>query len=614
MFGYAGKILRVDLTRGAIEEHGTPEKLTQAFLGCRGLGAALLYRELKPGIDPLSPDNVLIFMTGPATGTPLPACARWGATTKSPLTNMYLCSSVGGFFGAELRFAGYDGVILKGRAEKPTWLSIIDSRAEFHDASELWRLNAEETEIAIQKELKDRRACVASIGQAGEHLVKFASIQVDLHSIGRGGSLGRGGMGAVMGSKQLKAIAVRGHGRVEIADDEGLMALTRELIKEMKQNELTHAFSRWGTPQFIDAVNEGGLFPTRNFQQGTFEGAQRINAKAMREQLVKRNTACHACTIACGKYSVIAEGPYAETFVDGPEYETLWSFGAQCGIDRLDAIAAANMWCDRYGLDTISTGNTIGFAMECYERGLLTKKDVDELELKFGNHEVLVELIRKIAFREGVGDLLAEGTRVAAKKIGRGAERFAMHVKGLELPAYDPRGVWGMALAFATACRGGCHLKAWTLMVEVFAPKYDRFSAEGKAKLVFDLQNARAVVDSLGVCVFGTRAIGVEEMIRILAVTTGQNLSAEKLLKAGERIYTLERLLAVRGGVSRKDDILPARLLEETLPGGAAKGVKLTKRELNRMLDEYYAVRGWDRDGRPWQEKLEELDMPKSLG
>ncbi len=605
MFGYAGKILHVDLSKGKIEARETPEKLARAFIGGRGLGAALLYKELRPGIDPLSPDNVLIFATGPATGTPLPACARWEAVTKSPLTNMYLCCSAGSFMGAELKFAGYDGLVIRGKAEKPAWLNVVDSKVEIRDAGELWGETAEDAQIAIQKELKDRRAAVASIGQAGENLVKFATIQIDMHSIGRGGSLGRGGAGAVMGSKRLKAISVRGHGRVEVADEGELMTFVRELAQEIKTNELAQRFSRWGTTQFVGPVNEAGMWPTRNFQRGSFEGASKLSAETFRKQLVKRDTACYACTIASGKCSVVAEGPYADTIVKGPEYETIWSLGANCGVDRLDAIAAAAMWCDRYGLDTISAGNVIGFTMECYERGLLEKKSTDGLDLRFGNHEVLIPLIRKIALRAGMGDLLADGVRLTAKKIGKGVERLAMHVKGMELPAYDPRGAWGMALAYSTACRGGCHLKAWTLAAEVFAPKYDRFSIEGKAKMVFDMQNTRAVVDSLGVCVFGTRAIGVDEMVRILALTTGRNLNAKELHGAGERIYTLERLLAVRDGISRKDDTLPSRFFDEPLP--EHKEHRLTREHMDKMLDEYYSLRGWDNDGKPKGEKLREL-------
>jgi len=607
MYGYAGRLLYVDLSEDSIESRPTPAPLARAFLGNRGLGAALLHQELKSGVDPLSPANVLIFMTGPAVGTPLPSCHRWAVVTKSPLTGIYLCSSAGGFFGPELKFAGYDGLVIKGAASEPTYLYVTNTKAELRSAGKLWGKLSDETELALRKELRDPRARVACIGPAGENLVRISNIVSDRRTIGRGGA------GAVMGSKRLKAIAVRGKGKLEVADEEGINTLTKELLAEMKQNPLLQLFTRYGTTQFVDPVNEGGLWPTRNFQEGVFEGARRINGESMRKRLVKRNTSCFGCPIACGKLSVIAEGPYAGVVVEGPEYETLWSFGAQCGVDRLDAIAAANLWCDRYGMDTISAGNTIGFAMECYERGLLRRTETDGLDLKFGNHEVFIELIRKMAFREGVGELLCDGVRAAAAKLQHETEAFAMHVKGLELPAYDPRGAWGMALAYATACRGGCHLKAWTLSAEVFEAKYDRFSTEGKAKLIVDLQNQRAAVDSLGVCVIATRVIGVEEMARIMTSTTGWGFTREKIVEAGERIYNLERLLAVREGVRRKDDTLPRRLLTETLRKGPSKGVRLTGRALGEMLDEYYKLRGWDRNGRPTRTKLQKLRIPKLL-
>jgi len=605
MLGYAGKILYIDLKDKLVEPRETSEKLARSFLGGRGLGSALLYQEIGPAAEPLSPENVLIFMTGPATGTPVPACPRWTAVTKSPLTGMYMCSSAGGFFGAELKFAGFDGLVIRGRAEKPTWLQITDGTAELLDASWLWGLDTEKTEIEIQKELKDRRTRVASIGPAGENLVRFASIQVDMCSTGRCGSFGRCGGGAVMGSKKLKAISVRGHYKFEVFDEEGLSLFVRQLISEMKDNESINKFSKWGSSQFVGPVNEARMWPTRNFQQGYFEGSEGINAETLRKSLVIKDTACFACVIASGKLSMVTEGKYAGTIVDGPEYETIWSFGPQCGVDSLEAIAAANMWCDRYGLDTISTGNLIGFAMECHERGLL--ENDDGLGLHFGNDAAILELIRKIAYRKGLGDLLADGVSAAAKKIGRGSEHFAMHVKGLELPAYDPRGAWGMALSYATASRGGCHLKGWTLSAEVFAPKFDRFSMEGKARLVFDLQNTRAVVDSMGVCVFGSRAIGVEDMVKILSLTAGVNLSANELIGIGERVYNLERMLAIRDGISRRDDTLPPRIFDEKLHG--IDGPKLERRHFEQMLDEYYEIRGWSMDGKPRREKLEELGL-----
>jgi aldehyde:ferredoxin oxidoreductase len=607
MFGYAGKVLYVDLTYEKVYDRPLQEQLAREFLGGRGLGAAFLSQELSPGVDPLSPENVLIISAGPAVGTSLPACPRWSAVTKSPLTKIYCCSSAGGFFGAELKFAGYDAVVIRGAAKKPKFLQIVDGEAELVGAEELWGKTTIETENALRKIIRDNRVRVASIGPAGERLVKIANIQADSRSIGRGG------MGAVMGSKLLKAIAVRGHGRVSVADEEGLRSLAQSLINSMKESEAIQNFTRWGTPQFIESINEAGLLPTRNFQEGMFEGAASISAKKMREEMVKRDTACYACPIACGKMSVVLEGPFAGTVVEGPEYETLWSFGANCGIDRIDAIAAANMVCDMYGMDTISAGNTVGFAMECFERGLIKREEADGMELRFGNYEVLPELLRKMAFREGFGSLLCDGVREASKKIGRGSEKFAIHVKGLELPAYDPRGAWGMGLAYATSCRGACHLKAWTIGVEVFQAKYDRFSAEGKAKLVCDLQNMRAAVDSIGVCVIASRVIGTEEMAQIMGVVTGWNFSKSSIEKTGERIYNLERMLAVRDGISRRDDDLPPRLLTEAMSRGPCRGILLGRKNLERMLDEYYEARGWGQEGVPGEGKLEELGIKKLI-
>jgi aldehyde:ferredoxin oxidoreductase len=608
MFGYAGKLLYADLTRGSLEERRTPTALARAFLGGRGLGAALLYQELKPRADPLGPENVLILMTAPPVGTPIPCCHRWEAVTKSPLTGFYLCSSVGGHWGPELKFAGFDGIVIKGKASEPVYISIKDGKAELRDASKLWGKLTDETELAIRRELKDPRVQVACIGPAGENLVRIANIQAGRRSIGRGGA------GAVMGSKNLKAIAIRGHGKFEVADEEEVTTLVRELREQIKRSPQTAVdFPTWGTVQFVDPINEAGMWPTRNFQEGVFELAHQINARAMRKQLVKRDTACFGCPVACGKLSIVAEGPYANTVVEGPEYETMWAFGAQCGIGRLDAIAAANAWCDKYGLDTISAGNVIGFAMECYERGLLTQKDTDGLDLKFGNHRALVKLLRKMAYRGGFGKVLCDGVRCAAAHIQQGSEEFAIHVKGLELPAYDPRGAWGMALAYATACRGGCHLKAWTLAAEVFEAKYDRFSTKGKAKLIVELQNTRAAADSMGVCIIAGRAIGEEERARIMTALTGWSFNAKKLAEAGERIYNLERLLAVRDGITRKDDVLPPRLLTQALPSGPCKGIQLRKVNLDQMLDDYYELRGWDRGGKPTKAKLKELGITKLL-
>lgn len=607
--GFTGKILDVDLTEGEINKRDLSETMAEAFLGGRGLAAAIMYKELDPEVDPLSPGNILIFMTGPAVGTSLPSTHRSDFTTKSPLTNSYLCSSAGGFFGPELKFAGYDGIIIRGKAENPVYISIMDEEVELRDAEELWGKLTDETELAIRNELKDSRIRVASIGPAGENLSKISNIVSDSRTWGRGGS------GAVMGSKNLKAIAVRGHSDVEVFDERGLSELVQDLRERYQEDpETGEEFPKWGTHQFVDPINEAGMFPTRNYQEGKFEGAEKLNASSLRDSIVERSTACYSCPIGCGKLSMISEGPYADTVVDGPEYETLWAFGPQCGVDDPAAIAAANLWCDQYGLDTISAGSTIAFAMECFEEGLISTEDTDGLELRFGDHEVYRELLSKMAEREGFGGVLADGTLAAANEIGGNSEDFAMQVKGLEIPAYDPRGAWGMALAYATACRGGCHLKAWTISAEVLSEDYDRFETDGKAELVFKLQNERSAVDSIGVCVMAGRVVGIEEMVEIMNLTTGMNFTPEKLIQAGERIYNLERLLATREGINREDDDLPPRIFNEVLKEGPPKNVKLKKETFEKMIDEYYEIRGWNENGVPTKEKLEELRINEILG
>lgn len=606
--GYAGEILEVNLSTETIQRRKLFDELARNFLGARGLAAALLYQELEPDTEPLSPGNVLIFMTGPSVGTPMPSSHRSDVTTKSPLTGSYLCSSAGGFFGPELKSAGFDGIVINGRAESPVYVSIEDGEVEIREADHLWGEKTDETETEIRNDRKDSRIRVACIGPAGENLSKIACIVSDSRTWGRGGA------GAVMGSKNLKAVAVRGRGDVPVFDEKSLAELSNELREELRENPVTEeAFSNLGTAQFVDPINEAGMFPTRNFQEGVFEGAENINASSLLAGISQRSTSCYGCPIGCGHLSMVSEGPYADTIVDGPEYETIWSFGAQCGVDDLSAIAAANLWCDQYGLDTISAGNTIGFAMECYEKGILSEEDVDGLELEFGNHRVYEKILRKMSEREGIGNLLADGVEEASQRIGEGSERFAIHVKGMELPAYDPRGAWGMALAYATSCRGGCHLKAWTISAEILNEEYDPFSIEGKAELVRDLQDVRSVLDSVGVCTMSGRVIGLEQISEMLSLVTGEEFTEDQLKKAGERIYNLERLLAAREGLSRSDDTIPPRLLDEALEEGPPKDIRIGEENFEKMLDEYYEARGWDEDGEPTEEKLKELRITSLL-
>ena len=598
--GYVGKILRVDLSSGKVSSEDLNAEWARIFIGGKGLGAKYLYEEAKPGVDPLSPDNVLILMTGPLTGTTAPCAPKYAIYTKSPLTNAFLDSYMGGYLGAELKFAGFDGVIIKDKAEKPVYLWITDGKAELRDAKKLWGLDIHETEKQIREDLKDKDVKVAAIGPAGENLVRIACITVDLYR-----HAGRGGGGAVMGSKNLKAITVRGHQGVSVPDIEEFI----ELSKEITKNDVLTEENIWaktdGTPGFLQMVQEGGILPTRNFQMGVYEHANDIDSDAVKKIFVRRR-ACYGCPLGCGNLTHVKEGPFAGTVVEGPEFETLAMAGANCYIKSLEAIAHFNLLCDKLGLDTISTGDAVAFAMECYEKGIITKEDTGGLDLSFGNVEAYVEMPKLIAFRKALGDILAEGVKRAALKLGKGSERFTAEVKGLEYPGYEPRGSIGMALAYATSDRGACHLRAWPAASEVFGD-VDPFTAEGKAQMVIDDQNLYCAKWSLVVCDF--YAIGYENIARLASAATGWKLSVDDMKIIGERIWNLIRLFNVREGLTRKDDTLPYRISNDPLKGGKADGHVVKPEDFHKMLDEYYKLRGWDSEGRPSKEKLRELDL-----
>lgn len=599
--GYVGKILRLDLSSGKTSSEELNEKWARMFIGGKGLGAKYLYGNVKPGADPLSPDNVLIFMTGPLTGTTAPCAPKYALFTKSPLTGAFLDSYMGGYLGAELKFAGFDGVIIKGKAAKPVYLWISDGKAEIRDAKDLWGLDIHETEKRIKEKLNDKEVKVAAIGPAGENLARIACVTVDLYR-----HAGRGGGGAVMGSKNLKAVAVRGHQGISVPNIEEFI----ELCKDITKNEVLTEDNLWakteGTPGFLQMVQGGGILPTRNFQIGAFEHANEIDSDALKKKIFVRRRACYGCPLGCGNVTQVKQGPFAGTIVEGPEYETLALSGSNCCISDLEAIARYNLLCDKLGLDTISTGDTIAFAMECYEKGMITKKDTNGLELTFGNVEAYIQMPNLIAYRKAIGDILAEGTRRAAKKIGKGSVRFTVNVKGLDYPGYDPRGSIGMALAYATSDRGACHLRAWPASREVFGD-VDPFTTEGKAQMVIDDQNLNSVKWSLVICDFYD--IGFETMVRLCSAATGWKLSAEDMKVIGERIWNLTRLFNVREGLTRKDDALPYRIANDPLKGGKAEGHIVKLEDFNKMLDEYYKKRGWDKEGRPTKEKLKELSL-----
>jgi len=602
--GYVGSLLHVDLSSGSIKRVPLDKDYIRLYVGGRGLGARYLLDNIVPGTDPLSPQNPCIVMTGPFTGTPISSVHKFELLTRSPLTNMYLCSNVGGTFGVWLKRAGFDGIVLLGKLSKPGYLAILDGEAEIREASHIWGKDCHETTLLIKKDLGED-VCVMRIGPAGENLVRFANVMSEPER-----SAGKGGAGAVLGSKKLKAIAVKGSGKVAVADEVKLRELGRKVLRLIRENPATSLnFPRWGTCQSTSLICEMGIYPFKNFQSVLIEAQGRIDAETWRENyVVKDSSPCYICSIGCAKTSEIRNGRYKGCKVEGPEYESLWALGPNCGIVGCEAPIVANMMCDRFGLDTISTGVTVAFAMECYEKGLLTEAETG-MPIRFGDEQALLSLIEKIAYREGFGNQLAEGVQRLASRIGIASERFAMHCKGMELPAYDPRGVWGMALAYATSCRGGDHLKAWTISEEVTSGKYDRFSTEGKAELVKSIQDLRATYDSLVNCILAARAITIEVCAELMEAVTGTYYDVENLLRCGERIYNLERAIAAIDGISSKDDNLPARLIDDFVDVGAAAGKRIGKENFEKMLKEYYGLRGWAENGLPTESKLIELGM-----
>lgn len=590
MYGWAGKVLEVDLSEERIKELELEEELAYNFLGGRGLGAKILYYRVGPDVKPFDPENLLVFAVGPLTGTLAPTSGRHSVATKSPLTGTILDSNSGGYWGAELKFAGFDAIIVSGQASRPVYLWVHNGSAELKDASGLWGKGTHASTDAICKQLGDGKVRVACIGPAGERFVKFAAIINDKNR-----AAGRGGVGAVMGSKRLKAVAVKGSRPVKIANEAAFKVFVKECQKVLHENPFTStALPMYGTAFLMNIVNEHGILPTRNFQTGVFSSAEKLSGERIRETILVRGRGCFACPIPCGRVTKVGE-----LEVEGPEYGTLCAFGAQCGVDDLEVIARANLLCNDLGLDTISMGSTIGCAMELSERGRLDGP-------KFGGAEGIAELIRKTATREGLGEKLAEGSARLAEESG--APELSMSVKGLELPAYDPRGVQGLGLAYATSNRGGCHLRAYTIAQEVLGTPYptERFSTAGKPEQTAILQDQHAVMDSLVLCRFTSLALKTTHYAKLLTAATGIEFTDEDLMKIGERIYNLERLYNLREGFSAEDDTLPKRLIEEPMPEGPSEG---RRHMLPRMLSGYYACRGWGSDGVPTEEKLRELGL-----
>ncbi|MDO6353810.1 aldehyde ferredoxin oxidoreductase family protein [Caloramator sp. CAR-1] len=599
MFGYAGKILRVDLTSGTYKVEDLNLDLAKKYIGGRGLGSKIFFDEVDPNVEPFSPENKLIVATGPLSGTPVPTGGRYMVITKSPLTGAIACSNSGGYFGAELKAAGYDMIILEGKAEKPVYIAIEDDKIEIKEAGHLWGKLVSETTDELKKE-HGEKVRVLCIGPAGEKLSRIAAVINDYDR-----AAGRSGVGAVMGSKNLKAIVVRGTKAVKLYDEEKVKDVVASKIKMLRENGVTgQGLPTYGTAVLVNIINEHGIFPVANFQRAYTENADYISGETMTRDILVRKNPCYRCPIACGRWVRLKDGKE----VGGPEYETLWAFGADCDVYDINAVAEANFWCNEYGLDTISTGTTIAAAMELYEKGYVKDEEIkdDGYSLKFGDAEAIVGWTKKIGAREGFGDKMAEGSYRLCEAYG--VPELSMSVKKQELPAYDPRGVQGHGLEYATSNRGGCHVRGYMISPEILgAPqKIDRFSLEGKAEWVKVFQDLTAVIDSLGLCLFTSFALGAPDYAELMNVVSGTDFTAETILEAGSRIWTLERVFNLKAGIDPSEDKLPKRLLEDPIPEGPSKG---HVHRLSELLPKYYEVRGWDEKGYPKEETLEKLGI-----
>ena len=612
LYGYNGKILRVDLSQGVITVDEPDAAFYRRYIGGRGFISYFLLNELAAGVDALGPKNRLIFAAGAVTGAPIAGSGKNSVGAKSPLTNGYGDAEVGGYWGAELKQAGYDAIIIEGKSESPVYLWIEDGKAEIRDAKHLWGKTTGECQKLIQEELGGRGIRVAQIGVAGENQVRYACIINDLSH-----AAGRTGMGAVMGSKNLKAIAVRGHQKVALSDANAVNSLARRFRDDLKTNRVAASYSENGTAGGLMALNTAGGLPTRNFQQGVFEGADKISAEALKGSILVGRRGCYACPIRCKPDVAVGEPYNVDPIYGGPEYETLASLGSNCGIDNLEAIAKGNELCNVYGLDTISTGANIAFAMECFEQGILTEKDTGGLKLNFGNAQAMVQLVEMIASREGIGETLAEGVARAARVFGRGAEDFALHIKGQELPMHEPRFKPGMGVGYAISPTGAdhCHNIHDSLYVKrlgeldelgIFEPLPCQELSAAKVRMLVYGSLWRHALNCLVFCYFVPLNPG--QMADLIRGVTGWNTTVWELMKVGERCVAMTRAFNIREGVTKDNDYLPRRFFVP-FTSGPLNGVSIDKGQLDRAIDTYYSMVGWDKNGAPTLAKLQELGI-----
>jgi aldehyde:ferredoxin oxidoreductase len=599
--GYTGKICNINLQTRSVIIEDTKIEDAKNFIGAKGLGAKILFDRLPRRADPLSPENILMFTTGPLTGTKAQTSGRGTVVTKSPQTNLFLDSHFGGVFAAEMKRAGWDIIIINDKSASPVYVVIKDSFVEIKDASNLWGKECLATHTWMQK--KEGRVKTAVIGPAGENLVKFSSITIDGHR-----HAGRGGPGAVMGSKNLKGIALSGSGKVVLDNTEEFNRKAKDVLLKIQENSFVPLRRKYGTPYWVKPVNDWGFIPTKNYQEGNFDLGNSINAETMQKQIVDSSGSCFNCVIACWNKSSIKKGPYKGVSLVGPEYETIALMGSNLGIGSIEEVAYLNDRCNELGMDTISLGGVLGFAIEAYHNGVISENDLGEYVIDWGKTKELSILINDIAYRKGkIGSILAEGVRNASAKLGKNSQSYAVHAKGLEIPGYDPRGSFGMGLAYATSDRGGCHQRAWTVTTEINNPKYDRFSFEKKAKLVKSIQDERAAFFSLVLCDFAPISKG--DCVDMWNLACGFNHTIDNYLLAGERIWNLIRLFNLREELDPKDDTLPLRFFKDTFTKGPVKDGKLSADEFQKSLKEYYILRGWSENGIPTDKKLQELGL-----
>jgi aldehyde:ferredoxin oxidoreductase len=626
LFGFAGKILHVDLTSGNITVEQPSEEFYKTYLGGSAMGTYYLFKNTPAGADPLGPENTLTLMISPTTGVSISGNSRMTATAKSPETGLIGDSQAGGFFPAELKFSGFDGIVLKGKSPKPVYLWVHDGEAELKDAAHLWGRITGDVEKIIRDELGDPKVEIAQIGPSGENLVRFAAI---MNMSNRAN--GRTGMGAVMGSKNLKAIAVRGHQKVKTADPAAITRLARMAPKRVEENPDMKGLQDFGTASVLNYQNTSGGLPTRNYTSGTFDLAEDLSGENMSETILKENDTCYACVVRCKR---VVETEYKNQHVDpyygGPEYETLSTFGSYCGINDMNAVSLANQICDEFGLDTIACGAIIAFAMDCFEHGYLTLQDTDGIDLRFGNADGMLAILDKITKREGLGDLLANGSAYAAKKIGKGAEDLVVAVKNHELPAHMPQVKRSLALIYAVNPFGADHQSSehdpgytpdtasYNLerMAEVGLtnPMSDRVIDREKVKMALTTEKNYCFMDTATLCQFvygpAWQVYGPKEQAELLRATTGWDWTVDDVQKIGERRLNMMRAFNAREGVGREHDTLPKRIYNEPLKGGASDGISVTRQEVEEALDIYYEMCGWDvATGKPTKAKLEELGL-----